>query len=374
MEGGFADAAAGSWSRAGFSPAGEVRFQPKAGAGLCPGGLGRGGPSSEPERRHRRSAPSGAGAAAPECREIREPGVNPEEDFNQHPRLQEVYKTPPLPAGNFETITSARSLAYCIRASGFANVKKLGGATPIGAETLLRRAVKTVRAVPAGSVNYNQQQGYFDTQAMPATTTMLGFGFMPTTATAEVAQVRPPGTDPAGKPYLTTGNLRSDLAVQNNLPSPRDDETWGRSYVAMRATKALVNGTALPLGASCGTAPTPLEINSFTGNIETGRLRLEQGSTFTGKVTIPDFTGCGVGEDLSPLLTATISGPGNALQLETGQWCRKTATSNCDTEREPKTITVSPGGKVTLASKDFIVPGGTGTPLSSVTTGGCRSS
>ena len=38
-----------------------------------------------------------------------------------------------------------------------------------------------------------------------------------------------------------------------------------------------------------------------------------------GKVTIPEFTGCGTqGDDLDPLLNGTISGPGNMLHMTQG--------------------------------------------------------
>jgi hypothetical protein len=41
----------------------------------------------------------------------------------------------------------------------------------------------------------------------------------------------------------------------------------------------------------------------------------------TGTIDIPSFTGCGVGEDLNPIFTASISGPHNASLLTQGPVC-----------------------------------------------------
>ncbi|WP_157420305.1 hypothetical protein [Actinomadura kijaniata] len=291
-----------------------------------------------------------------DCREIPAPGTDPDHALNEHPYLREVFRKPPPPPGRWETFDAPRNLPYCIRAAGFANVRKLGAATPIGAQTLLRRGVKGVRnADPERSVNYSEQYSYFTTHAVPSTASMLGFGFMPTRAVAHVEQVRPPGRDANGRPYPVTGNLRNAVATNGQIGSPRDDEAWGRSYVAMRVGGVDVNGVRLPLGPRCGTGPTPLKIYSFLGNVRTGRVFITSGSTFTGEVTVPDFTGCGVGEDLSPLLTASISGSGNQVRLETGRWCSARNPQLCGEADEPQTLTISPGGRVAITAKSFAI-------------------
>jgi hypothetical protein len=45
------------------------------------------------------------------------------------------------------------------------------------------------------------------------------------------------------------------------------------------------------------------------------------GGPLTGTTTIPPFSGCGVGEDLDPLLNASISGPDNFMKLTQGVPC-----------------------------------------------------
>jgi hypothetical protein len=57
------------------------------------------------------------------------------------------------------------------------------------------------------------------------------------------------------------------------------------------------------------------------------------GGPLTGFVAIPRFAGCGVGEDLDPLLTASISGPDNFIKLIQGVPCTRPPDSppiNCD--------------------------------------------
>ncbi|MBC7269927.1 MAG: hypothetical protein H5T76_14660, partial [Streptomyces sp.] len=50
--------------------------------------------------------------------------------------------------------------------------------------------------------------------------------------------------------------------------------------------------------------------------------QLTSGGPLTGEFTIPAFTGCGTGgEDLDPLLTASVSGPGNYTKQIQGQTC-----------------------------------------------------
>jgi hypothetical protein len=261
-----------------------------------------------------------------------------------------------LPAGvDFQPLRAVAGLPYCIRAAGFTNVKKLGGATPIAAETWLRRSVYTVTPVKTGT-NYRQQRGYFLTKAMPATANALGFGFMPTMATADIQQVAAPGSDAGG---LRTGNLRSDIPSNGALPMPGNGSsgTWARSYVAIRVKGGSVNGTPLPIGEKCATGPTLLSIYSYAGTPPASSSKIDEGSAFTAEASVPAFSGCGSGEDLSPLITASISGGGNQAKLEAGKWCANPATRDCTIPREPIYLTVKPGGPTAAtATADPNVP------------------
>ncbi|MBO2447968.1 hypothetical protein J4573_12765 [Actinomadura barringtoniae] len=305
------------------------------------------------------------GAAAPErsweCKEIPATSTDPRYDFNDDARLHEIFdqkKHPPPNIPMNDPQANVRGgIPFCIRASGFANVKKLGGANPIGAETLLRRGVVNI-SPQNRKENYQQQQGYFITDTTPSKATLLGFGFMPTMATATMEQVRPPA------PYkgsLLTGNLRSDIASGIGgapLPEGRPEETWGSAFVSVRAGETSVNGTPVQLGSHCGTSPTQLNIYTLTGKLGQ-RVDLTQGSTVTANVGLPAFSGCGIGEDLSPLLTASISGSDNAVQLEAAPWCQFSTVrpGSCDIPREPITVTVKPGGPVQVTAQGILIKG-----------------
>ena len=89
-----------------------------------------------------------------------------------------------------------------------------------------------------------------------------------------------------------------------------------------------VNGTPLNVGRHCQTVPATV---TLTGR--TPQYTLLDGGPLTGYVTIPRFTGCGVGENLDPLLTASVSGPRNFVILTQGPLCEKfpgtPANANC---------------------------------------------
>lgn len=333
-----------------------ARGAPRA-AGTTPGSGGSGLPAPGQEEK------------TPECVMVPEHKTDPKWDFNDDPILRKVYDEPSLPDPQdpsawveFPADPKLRKgLPFCIRASGFTNVKKLSAAAPVGALTLLRRSVYAINPNRAtGNVaNYQQQRGYFVNEAVPSTASVLSFGFMPTTATTSISQVAPPGSGPTG---LATGNLRSDIASGATDPGATrngveiGDETWARAYVRLGVSNTFVNGTQLKLGPECGTAPTLLNLSTFTGDYRTGRVVLSDGSTLSGKVDIPQFTRCGVGEDLSPLLTASISGGGNYVRIESGRWCNTAvSTEACDETYEPKTWSITPGGGITITQAPFVL-------------------
>ena len=69
---------------------------------------------------------------------------------------------------------------------------------------------------------------------------------------------------------------------------------------------------------------------------------LSRGGPLDGEVTIPPFTGCGVGEDLSPLFTASVSGPANTVKQNQGAPCASGIPDDpaklCTPDKQPTTI------------------------------------
>ncbi|MFI0367725.1 hypothetical protein ACH35V_07585 [Actinomadura sp. 1N219] len=247
---------------------------------------------------------------------------------------------------------SSAGRPQCARQSGFANSKKLGTALPLGVQGRIRNSVEAW--VDRSDNNYIQYRGYI--LAVPATSqaTMLGFGFMPTTVAAKVVQV--PTAQSNGN---RNANFRADMWNDGSIPSVAVNTIWVKASTKVQVAGVTVNGTPIAVGDECSAGPMPLTVSSYLGNERIGANNFTDGGTYTGHVEVPAFSGCGEGEDLSPLLTATTSGAGNYVQLESGRWCTLNAgnpdPSKCpaDTNTEPKTVTVTPGGEVTAVAKPF---------------------
>lgn len=285
------------------------------------------------------------------CEEIPGAGTDPRYAFNDDPALRKIYDAPGLP--DDMRLIAEDGIPMCIKGAGFFNVKKVGNAIPIATETLLRRSVETyVPFDPFFGTNYFEDRGYALNKTAPVPGTVLGFGFMPTRAVAEAVQVRAPGTD-----NPITGNYQFSSMQPAILPN-YIEETGLKfaTYVRVEAGTASVNGVSLDLGDKCTTAPTLLFARSFMGSLETGILEPEPGQTIIAEdVEIPAFTGCGVTEDLSPLLTASVSGTGNYANIESGPWCNFEDQSGCvnGAAAQPETFTIRPGGDVTAVAQPF---------------------
>jgi hypothetical protein len=79
-----------------------------------------------------------------------------------------------------------------------------------------------------------------------------------------------------------------------------------------------VNGVPLNVGSHCQTA-TPFTL-ALTGVQPSYNVGAQYG-VLTGMVTIPAFKGCGVAENLDPIFTASVSGPGNFVKVNQAVIC-----------------------------------------------------
>jgi hypothetical protein len=180
---------------------------------------------------------------------------------------------------------------------GFSNVKKLSGAALVGPGLADLKVYFPVQDPVTGD---------YDVLSVgtlvipPADSTFLTFGFMPTTATMELKQVTPLN-------IKSHSHLDGDNYITTNISTVQ---------MSLRVYNLKVNGTPLDVGPNCR-AVEPLNIVlSSEGDYDPG-----SGGTFAGSMTIPTFVGCGVGEDLNPLLSASISGPGNIMRMTQGPGC-----------------------------------------------------
>jgi hypothetical protein len=238
--------------------------------------------------------------------------------FNQH------FKFPPFPPGA-HIITAPSPAQACAFIEGFSDVKRLGGAALVGPGfgniQESKRTVFTTKPPfydqldSSGKLYYkpcpgNSPQCRPVDGLPPVRATFLSFGFMPTTATLQITQ--------AG-----TLNIAS-ISINQNLTTSQI-----QSLASIRVESVLINGAPLDVGNDCHTVkPFPLVL--------TGKppYSLQSGGVVSGTITVPSFTGCGVGENLDPIFNASVSGPGNYVQLTQGNLCvawniSGTIPSNC---------------------------------------------
>jgi hypothetical protein len=216
----------------------------------------------------------------------------------------------------------------CAWVVGYSDVRKLHGAALVG---------PGITAIDVGvHVDYNfatsdyfqeDSAGQLDYQPCPkckvqhalppAKATFLAFGFMPTTATMQLTQVGTMNIIGLG----TTSALKSNTA-------------W--SDMSLRIYHVRVNGTPLNVGADCRTV-RPIRI--VLVGLPNGHppYSLQGGGPLTGKIKIPPFTHCGVGENLDPIFTGSISGPGNFVKLTQGSLCTPSSGVGCPA-RKPKPL------------------------------------
>ncbi|MDT7797747.1 MAG: hypothetical protein QOI78_1180 [Actinomycetota bacterium] len=137
----------------------------------------------------------------------------------------------------------------------------------------------------------------------PATTTFLGFGFVPVTATVEFLPV----------------DYRDSKVIEiaGNITTHSDDQTYLNTtlQVMARLSNAKVNGVPLDLGPDCVTAEkVTLTLDGPYEAFGVGHIRTDPEKGFH----LPAFTGCGAdGQDLGPLLTGMSSGDGNQAYVDT---------------------------------------------------------
>jgi hypothetical protein len=201
----------------------------------------------------------------------------------------------------------------CAYVSGFTNAQKLNEAAFVGpayADLVIGLAIYFNMASTYLQINnagLPQYQG--KSEFPPARATLLGFGFMPVSATLELSEVgsfnaifiqRNPG-------HFGCKKRKSDCAL-----------TTVTVRLDLHLSDVDVNGTPLNVGSHCGTA-TPFTV-SLKGKYPA--YDIDSGGPLTGTVNIPPFKGCSNGADnLDPIFTASVSGPGNESLLTQGYPC-----------------------------------------------------
>ena len=226
--------------------------------------------------------------------------------YSRNPR----FPLPTPPAGS--TIIFPKPLEPgCAYTDGYADVLKLNGAGLINPGIV--NLDVNVRVAYDIKDNYFQTDNYGKLsyhglpEFPPSRTTFLAFGFEPVSATLHLIQIGTLNAVAVG-PY-------SEGACTGPCPTI----TTVSTYLYIRVTNVTINGVPLSVGADCGTAPFDAIV---TGNSTSKPpYSVTLGGPVTGTIDIPPFTSCGVGEDLNPLFTASISGSDNASLLTQGAVC-----------------------------------------------------
>lgn len=242
------------------------------------------------------------------------PGI-PAKGFKLNPTLP----PPPKPLPGARSTEDPQRL--CTYVAGFSDVRKLNEAALIGpgytglwtslklyyifcTKSQCGRSHNYTMALNAGKLDYKGKAEF-----PPATNTLLAFGFMPVTATLQLSEL---GTLNA----YAIGPATPGECPPHNKTCPITVTTL-YSRVELRIYNVKINGVPFNVGNSCQTS-TPFVIK-IAG--QTPYYAVDLGGELEGTITVPTFTGCGVGENLDSIFDATVSGPGNGVLLTQGVPC-----------------------------------------------------
>ena len=198
----------------------------------------------------------------------------------------------------------------CAYADGYANAAKLGSAVTL-LPVFVNLDVLDVKPCPnqttGGAIVFCAVANAQLTKPFRTTGTFLGFGFVPITATLTLAAVRPIHVQ-----------IRQDGFLPNPVGQQTDFKLVALGFFTASVSHVLVNGVPLAVGPGCGTAePFQLTLRGTSPQYRS----IDLGGPLYGEASLTPFTHCGVGENLDPLLTATVSGPRNFTKVTQGEIC-----------------------------------------------------
>jgi hypothetical protein len=232
-----------------------------------------------------------------------------------HPKSPASRHKLKLPKGCGHIKVVGSGTAVCGYITGFSDVAKLYGAALLQPKRPARPALVNIDfayrhfikpgkliALSTGELDY---QGH--RQLPPVRTTFLAFRFVPVTATLKVTE-------------LTPIKIRS---VSGITAPPYPITVRATTRVSIRISDVDVNGVPLAIGPHCRPVSSPRLILVGRGDntIPPKGYTVPTGGPLSGRLTIPAFTHCGITENLDPLLTGSISGPGNFVLMTQGKLC-----------------------------------------------------
>lgn len=270
-------------------------------------------------------------------------------------------------------------LGLCGFLDGFTNVNKLDQATPIApdgaffnafgpyeialkcepddepsAQDCMAQPAERHDVVHAFQCSFAQfENAGHQSQLPPTRATLLAFGFEPVTATMVLSEGKWPKDNPpapssvCGDGFITGFTLDPTPlpnpaititadAVNNLSPDGVFTESLAttlETYLDVRIASATVNGVPLNVGGNCHTSQPVHSITTADGGIDADGnpigYSFVSGGPVTGTIDIPQFTGCGVGENLDPLFDSAVSSNDDFLHLTQGPLCTPSTTIGC---------------------------------------------
>lgn len=211
--------------------------------------------------------------------------------------------------------------ATCAYLTGYADVAKLIGAAllqPTGAKPGLVNVdfAEHHKLAKGKLIERSTGKLFYKGEPVlpPITATLLAFRFVPVTATLLIREL---------SPIII-------ISASGITAPPFPISVVATAKVSIQITKVKVNGVPLNVGPHCRTAK-PVSLKLFAKGDNTLPPRgytVPTGGALQGRVTIPRFIGCGVGENLDPLFTGSISGYGNFVKQTQGKLCGPAQPAN----------------------------------------------
>jgi len=220
-----------------------------------------------------------------------------------------------LPKGCGHIKVIGTGAAVCAYITGYSDVEKLYGAALLQPKRPARPALVNIDYAyrstfkPGRLIAFSTGELYYSGhhELPPVRATFLAFRFVPVTATLMVTE-------------LTPIKIRS---VSGTTAPPYPITVSATTTVRIRISDVDVNGQPLAIGPHC--RPVSSARLTLTGRgdntIPPKGYTVATGGPLSGRLTIPAFTNCGVTENLNPLLTGSISGPGNYVLMTQGKLC-----------------------------------------------------
>ena len=261
------------------------------------------------------------------------------EENRRVPKATARAAPPPTPAAcsAFHVPGELQQLG-CAYVVGYANVNKLNGAVLLGVPDpglasvviianrsfCVPSTIPLALCVPRGGVRHtvtdyrfmlepngitpDMEEGEFP----PAAQTLLTFGFVPVSAKMHLSLVGPI----SGTAETTQANGQHTLV-----------STTLSGKVAIQLTDVEVNGVPMNTGV-CHTLDPEEDNLHLSGSGDNSTIppsgyTVARGGPLVGTTDIPPFTDCvgDDGEDLTPLFTASVSGPDNYTKMTQGNLC-----------------------------------------------------